>query len=413
MRILIVTDLYPPQIIGGYELICEYAVNGLRDLGHQVLVLTTTYGLDQQEKQDSTWRVLHAADGFQLPGASISKRTLSEWKDQRLVEQTLKEFRPDVVYVWNALGLLPAVLGPICQSRIPVAYHLCGYWIVALRDDVPRQHHYQRWHRRAGRWWAEAAKSFARPVVSRYVPLLPPQINPTSAAFVSGAVQELYRQEGISFEISRVIHPGIPDLRWVNTLSNPTPSDTRLLFAGRVCEEKGVHTAIAALDILVHRYSIGAKLEIVGGDRGDGYLQRLKMMIRDYGLEKHVRFVGHVSADQVRSFLSANHILLFTSVYAEPLALTPIEAMGSGIVVVGTTTGGSGELLKHGSNSLTFDADNAEQATEQVVRLVKEPALYDRLRENAHKLVTTQHTQSAMVKQISSFLIDVADSSAQ
>ncbi len=409
MKILVITDLYPPHIIGGYELICGYAVDGLRDLGHQVLVLTSTYGITARVRQDSTWRVLHEARGFQLPGKGLAERTFSEWQDQRVVEQTLRSFGPDVVYFWNAAGLLPAVLTAICQSGVPVAYHLCDYWIFSLSDGVPQQYYYRRWHRRAGRWPAEVGKRLARSLVARQVCLLPPQIKPTAAAFVSGAVRNLYRQQGIDFKRSEIIHPGVPHLKWVNALPSPSVTDARLLFAGRVCEDKGVHTAIAALDILVHRYRINAKLKIVGGDRGNGYLERLRRMICDFSLEKHVKFVGHVSGRQVRSFMSESHILLFPSVWAEPLALTPIEAMGSGIVVVGTTTGGSGELLKHGNNSLTFDADNAEQAAEQVVRLVEEPGLYDQLRESAHKLVTTQHTQSVMATQISSFLQEVAE----
>ena len=41
----------------------------------------------------------------------------------------------------------------------------------------------------------------------------------------------------------------------------------------------------------------------------------------------------------------AHDLLLFTSEWAEPFALTPIEAMGCGLPVIGTTTGGSAELF--------------------------------------------------------------------
>ena len=42
MKILVVSNLYPPDFIGGYELGCRQAVDVLRDRGHEVRVLTST-----------------------------------------------------------------------------------------------------------------------------------------------------------------------------------------------------------------------------------------------------------------------------------------------------------------------------------------------------------------------------------
>src|SRR5206468_3405450 len=44
MRLLVVSNLYPPNIIGGYERLCFDVVSGLVQRGHQVMVLTSTFG---------------------------------------------------------------------------------------------------------------------------------------------------------------------------------------------------------------------------------------------------------------------------------------------------------------------------------------------------------------------------------
>ena len=40
MKILVLSNLYPPDIIGGYELGCQQVVDALRARGHDVRVLT-------------------------------------------------------------------------------------------------------------------------------------------------------------------------------------------------------------------------------------------------------------------------------------------------------------------------------------------------------------------------------------
>ena len=41
MKILVLSNLYPPDVIGGYELGCKQVVDALRARGHDVRVLTT------------------------------------------------------------------------------------------------------------------------------------------------------------------------------------------------------------------------------------------------------------------------------------------------------------------------------------------------------------------------------------
>ena len=43
MKILVVSNLYPPQHVGGYELGCRDVVEKLRARGHNVRVLTSTF----------------------------------------------------------------------------------------------------------------------------------------------------------------------------------------------------------------------------------------------------------------------------------------------------------------------------------------------------------------------------------
>ena len=58
MKILVISDLYPPNYIGGYELNCRDSVDALIAKGHEVSVLTSSWGWDQKTVQSYIFRLL-------------------------------------------------------------------------------------------------------------------------------------------------------------------------------------------------------------------------------------------------------------------------------------------------------------------------------------------------------------------
>ena len=52
------TNLYPPHFVGGYELMCSRITTALARRGHEILVLTSTYGLDRPGVESGVHRTL-------------------------------------------------------------------------------------------------------------------------------------------------------------------------------------------------------------------------------------------------------------------------------------------------------------------------------------------------------------------
>ena len=72
------------------------------------------------------------------------------------------------------------------------------------------------------------------------------------------------------------------------------------------------------------------------------------------GLDSKIRFVGQVDRYEMPSVMIEHDVLVFPSVWEEPLARVVQEAMASGLVVIGTVTGGTAEILRDGVTGLTF-----------------------------------------------------------
>ena len=71
--------------------------------------------------------------------------------------------------------------------------------------------------------------------------------------------------------------------------------------------------------------------------------------------------------------LAEHDCLIISSEYEEPLARSMVEAMAMGLLVVGTVTGGSGELLSDQATGLVHEKGNSEELSRWLVRAVADP----------------------------------------
>jgi glycosyltransferase involved in cell wall biosynthesis len=86
-----------------------------------------------------------------------------------------------------------------------------------------------------------------------------------------------------------------------------------------------------------------------------------------------------------------------------------LEAMASGMAIVGTLTGGSREILVDGENALVFEKGDAEGCAEQVARLIRDRELFDSIRHNARRTVESHYTTREMIRKIEASLAKGSD----
>jgi glycosyltransferase involved in cell wall biosynthesis len=108
--------------------------------------------------------------------------------------------------------------------------------------------------------------------------------------------------------------------------------------------------------------------------------------------------------DEMPRVYREHDALLFTSEWAEPFALTPLEAMASGLPVIGTTTGGSRELFRDRDNSLTYTAGQPDELADRIVRIVRDPELRARIAATGQAEVRANYDEPHIVDQIEAYL---------
>jgi glycogen synthase len=145
-------------------------------------------------------------------------------------------------------------------------------------------------------------------------------------------------------------------------------------------------------------------LDIVGPDADPPYARRLRERAAADDLCAAVRFQPQVTRAEMPALYREHDILLFPSEWEEPFALTLLEAMASGIPIVGTTTGGSKEILEEGVTGLVFDKGDAAGLARQVRRLASDPELRQAVAREARRRIERDFQIEKTIDQIEAFL---------
>ena len=403
LQVLVVTNLYPPHHIGGYELGCQDVVEALRQRGHRVQVLTSRYGTARPRQEDHvfrwlpttlTWSYARPTPGYYL------RLFLLEWQSQILFTRIIKKYQPRLVYIWSPRYISLRLAMVARRLGIPTVYFVSDDWLAHWQDDPWLNLWFHRSRNRMRRGIKKTILTLARTLG-----MAPEQqLKPHEVHFTSHFLWQQVRASGQEISRVRVIHWGVDVTKF--PFREPPWPPRHLLYVGQIVPHKGVHIALDALAILVHRYGHRElQLTLVGNHRNSDYRASLQQRIESLQLQDHVHWAGPQPRNRLAEVYRDHEILLFPSLWDEPFAITPLEAMATGLAVVGTTTGGSPELFRHEVNALVYPRLDAEACALQVRRLLMDPGLYREVCHQARKTVCTEFAFPAMVDTIEQALL--------
>lgn len=394
MRILVISNFYPPYCLGGYEIGCSDIVEALKSRGHEIRVLTSTFGVGRFEHSGDVHRWLETDLGLKINGSpgDLLKIFKKESINRQAFERVCSEFKPDVVYLWNLTHISISLAFIAQQMDLRACYFISDHWLSRWESDA----FYSLTNRSPRKLLRRLAW---RPFVSLIDAsglLSHAALDLSRVQFASRFLKQAALQAGRLVANAEVIPWGIDGHRF--PFNKASHSHRRLLYVGQVTLHKGVHIAVEALKRLVeqprHRSTL---LTIVGGPDYDNRIHRL---VSSLGLEHNVVFTGQVSRDQLPAIYRAHDVLVFPSVWDEPFSITLLEAMSSGLAVVGTNTGGSAEILEDDENALIFPKEDSEACAELMARLIETPPLFERIRRNGRRTVENGFRLEDMVDRI-------------
>ena len=401
MKILVLSNLYPPYYVGGYELRCAAVTEALRQRGHEVHVLTSNHGLQGAEPTVEPYieRSLCIHGYYGHPWLSLNALKQLELHNNHTLRHALSVLKPDVVHVWCMGGLSKSLCLTLQRTGVPTVYDVSDHWILrSLAGDVWLD------------WWNRSRGSFASRVQRtlwtlggvrrRCDPIAPTnsiaEIRFHRLYFTSARLRELTAQQGYDVMHGGVIHCPVDTRHFQGAAVTRPP--IKWLWVGRLAEDKGILTALRAL--LLIKNSFAGELHVFGkGD--DAYVT----MLKNFAAGNALPVTWHsATPDEMPDVYRAHDALLFTSEWEEPFALTPLEAMACGLPVIGTMTGGSRELFRHGENAVTYDAGAATQLAERILLLQSDNHLRTTIAQTGHDEVHERFAMAPIVDQVEQYL---------
>lgn len=204
---------------------------------------------------------------------------------------------------------------------------------------------------------------------------------------------------GDATQVFRVYH-GVNLARWPFRLRTSIVGVVSLLTVARLVEKKGLQDVVEALTLL---RAEGIPFNwILIGEGPDK--QQLEQAIKEKGLSQHVKLLGALPREEIRSHYLESDIFVLPAVVAkngdrDGLPNVIPEAMASGLPVISCPVSAIPEMVEEGETGLLVPEHSPESLKDAIVRLIEHPELYAHLsRSGREKVENSLRFESGVVQ---------------
>lgn len=178
-----------------------------------------------------------------------------------------------------------------------------------------------------------------------------------------------------------------------NNFDMPTDHMVILFVAAHFFREKGVWEVLKAIPLVVKEHK-KAIFILVGGGLEENNMK--KFCIRK-GLQKYVRFPGHLyGKDIIKAFLASDIFILPS--YNEGFPLTILEAMAAGLPIITTPVGAIPEVIEDGIHGFLVQPKDPQSLGEKIVQLIENKGLREEMSKNNLARVREKYDLKAVAK---------------
>lgn len=378
MRICMVSNLYPPYVLGGAELYVQHIAKKL-SAEHEISIITTApFGAGnasvsnlEVEGKEAIYRFyplnLYSAYNYALKPIFIKPiwHLFDVWNPHVyiFVKEVLKREMPEVVHVHNFKGMSASVFSAANDLGIPIIHTVHDYDLICPKTTMLTRTN---------------ASCVTPHSLCRIYRWLSKRIALTTVIAPSDFMLKTLSSYGLFPDVPKIMLPlGLEECEPVARVSTDTFD---ILYVGRLGKHKGVDTLIEAvkgLDLT------NARLHIVGqgSDR-----TRLERVAHD---DTRIIIYGFLAPDQLRKLYSIADVAVVPSIYNEPFGLVIPEYYQHGIPVLGSHAGALPELISDRYNGFLFPPGNVDALRALLKMLSSDSKLLTNLNENARASAAT------------------------
>lgn len=179
------------------------------------------------------------------------------------------------------------------------------------------------------------------------------------------------------------------------------PDDHFILLTVRNLELRmGLENLILALkEILKERKDI---LLIIGGE--GPLAQDLKSLATEVGVEERIKFTGSISNQELPQYYQMADLFILPTKELEGFGLVTVEALASGLPVLGTPVGGTKEILAHMGPEFLFSDATPKSMARLILKSMQDwatnPEIYDEVSSKCRKVAEDHYSWDAHITRL-------------
>ena len=378
MKILVISNFYPPYHKTGYELGCRDIVESLITRQHQIKVLTSVYGIEkpQANDDDQIHRKLVINDEKSLDWKDVF---LKEFTNQTYFKKICFEFEPDIVFFFDLSRISLSLYSLAHDMDLPTCSYYANNWFITPEKD--------QWHK----LWPKDKHGFKilRFLTNRFMLLTPrPPQSSRCSVFANNYLKN------VALDLKRTTHEAIVAPLGINInrfpykeTKNEIPN--RLLYVGKIQTDTGIDDVIKALHLLTLEYGQDTLSLTIAGDEKSSpdYTAYLQNLAEKLGILKNLRFIGFIPHENMTNLYHSCDILVSPSHLDDSSNRTVLEAMSSGIAIVSSSAESKMEILEDKSSALIYPKENYASCADNIRRFLEDHELMESIRMNARRKV--------------------------
>jgi len=359
MRILAVADFFYPDTVGGSAIMAYEIMREMVSRGHEVTVVTRSkQGLATQDS-------IEGMDIFRyvMPTSQVLY-PLGVARAEGIVKRLLSEKEYDVINMHHAAAGIAAERACRDRSGLPSVFVFQGPWykeamakegrLEAAQGDTSVLHPKYRLRKWVDRYILDHCTAFV--TLSDHMRQEALKIAPASAP--------KHRKIPGGVDIDR-FKPAEDKMAVRRELSLPEDKII-LLTVRRLATRMGLENLIQAMAIVEKER---ADVMLLIGGQGE-IKEKLQQLIRDLGLQR-TTMTGYIAYDsELPKYYQASDLFVMPSITLEGFGLSTVEALACGVPVVGTSTGGTPEILNEVLPDFIFANTEPQTIAEGILGLL-------------------------------------------
>jgi glycosyltransferase involved in cell wall biosynthesis len=371
LKILLISTLYPPYVIGGAEKAAALLAEALVHRGYEVVMVSLHPELEEIVEDRNGVRVYRLpVDNVYWPFGRKEKpnallrlfwhiREIWNLRAARRIGKILDIERPDVVHTHNICGFSLAAWIEIKRRKIRLVHTLHDYYLLCSKSSL----------------FSDGRNCQSKCIDCKILTLNRRRLSRLPDAVVSVSQHTLDEHvkrgcfEGVPVTVIHNIYTN-DQARQEQTFERDEESGNLVFgFIGKIEEPKGIETLLTATN-QINRSNWKLK---IAGEGLEGYVRALSTKFPDPRIE----WLGFTDSSR---FYAEADVVVIPSLWAEPLPYVCVESVHAGKGLICALSGGIPEIARLSPNAEFFAPGDAAGLAEKMnlaLDLLKQPRKYE------------------------------------